>query len=694
MYLKELYIRNFRNFRNVKFIFNKGVNVLIGANGTGKTNAFQALRLLLDDDLPRNAIFLLESDFNRSLGNWKGHWIIISLHFNELKEDEPAQALFYHNSNSGPGQGSLSLYFRPNKTVRKELFELSRINDFERRKEEIIDRLNQITINDYEPVIVGKGTANFYDDNVYKTVVGDFQNYLFPNPEEEDKKIIGVQTNISFKNDFACTFAKALRDVVGEMKNSRYSPLLRLLNNVEIRNDDSIEISEMIRNLNSKIKNLPEINDISQGISNSLQKTAGFTYAPYIEINSNLSEDVRQALKSLSLQAGELNDKNYRGDLRELSLGGANLIYLALKIEEYKRIDHNKNKIMHFLLIEEPEAHLHPHVQKTLFQKYHDYDNNTQIILSTHSSHISSSCSLNQINVLYQEGNETVVSQPAEGIDSIEVKRLERYLDATRATLLFAKSIILVEGDAEMILIPLLVKKVFGVSLDEIGISLINIGGTQFQNIANVFGPNRLHRKCAIITDNDLSIVPLKQDTYDDEEFQKRCKRVEESGKSRKEKLDLYVQNNDFIKVFYADYTFEVEFLRAGNQQIITEVCKEIYSQDSYINDSINKIMDANLTVSGKEILRLAEKVGKGWLALMISDHVTKDTKIPEYILNALRFVSDLNELQKIEIIKYRLGNEKFEKLKKSTEDIYGNDYTIEELVKVYYQQHPEKLIF
>lgn len=82
-------------------------------------------------------------------------------------------------------------------------------------------------------------------------------------------------------------------------------------------------------------------------------------------------------------------------------------------------------------------------------------------------------------------------------------KILSRYLDAKRSVLLFSKGVILVEGDGEEILIPALVKKVLGVSLDEMGIGLINIGSVGFENVACVFDESRLQRKCSIVTDLD-----------------------------------------------------------------------------------------------------------------------------------------------------------------------------------------------
>ena len=66
MYISKLTIRNYRNFQNETFTFMRGINTLIGENGSGKTNVFNALRLVLDENLPRNVKYLKETDFNRN----------------------------------------------------------------------------------------------------------------------------------------------------------------------------------------------------------------------------------------------------------------------------------------------------------------------------------------------------------------------------------------------------------------------------------------------------------------------------------------------------------------------------------------------------------------------------------------------------------------------------------------------------
>ena len=94
MHLSKVSIVNYRNFSNVKFVLSKGINTIIGENGSGKTNFFRSIRLLLDGSMRRSSMRLEERDFFRGLGNWRGHWIIISLEFDDVSQDEAIKLFF------------------------------------------------------------------------------------------------------------------------------------------------------------------------------------------------------------------------------------------------------------------------------------------------------------------------------------------------------------------------------------------------------------------------------------------------------------------------------------------------------------------------------------------------------------------------------------------------------------------------
>ncbi len=659
MYISKLSIRNYRNFKNVSLNFEKGVNTIIGENGSGKTNLFQALRILVDESMPRHTRFY-ESDFNRSIGDWVGHWIVIQIEFSELDSSEEAQAIAMHKVGEmdelDKNKGTYTVYFRPRIDIRRSLFELSENAD--KNSDKLEELLKSVSLIDYETVFTGRGNIDFSIDRDYLQYVGNFELMEFPNPDDEQTDIYGVKMyGVSIPNEFACTYAKALRDVEADLRSFRNNPLINLLRDKESKIEiaEKQKIEQQVETLNDNISKLEEVKNVSDGIGLSVKEAVGETYAPNISIKSELPDDMERLLQSLKLWVGDPDEGGHEGRLWELSLGGANLIYLSLKLLEFERVKKN-NKIANFIIIEEPEAHIHTHIQKTLFDRIRK--DNTQIFISTHSTHISSVSEIGSMNILARSKQYAEVFKPSQNIESKDIVRLERYLDANRTNLLFAKGVILVEGDAESILIPVMIKKVFGVSLDELGISLINIGSTGFQNIAILFSNDRVRRNCSILTDLDTSIVPLPKTKEEDDEFQRSCRNSQDSGIARKSALDDFCKDNDYILPFYGRYTFEVDFLKENNSYEVINVVKKEYSQKSRINEISIKLEDDDISISGKEILRLAEKFGKGWFAVMLSDHITHLTGIPKYILQAISFsLPVLSDRTLLSIMKYRLVN-------------------------------------
>lgn len=655
MHISSLSIRNFRNFRSAKLKFTKGINTIIGENGSGKTNLFYALRILLDNTLPRHISFY-ETDFNRSIGIWKGHWLIISIVFEELDANEEAQALAIQTCGQmgQESKGTYSVYFRPKYEFRKRIYDYSLRED--KSSEGLIDILNQLSLADYETVYSCRGEADFSDDEIYRQYVGDFEKIEFPNPNDKEELAFGTRLplGISIHNEVSCTFIKALRDVESDLRSYANNPLLNLLKGKEktVKITKQKEIIEGIENLNEQISSLEEIKEVRRGVDKSIKEAVGTTYAPNIDIRSELPNEMEKLFQSLKLWVGDPDDLGYKGKIWELSLGGANLIYLSLKLLEYEKV--KSDKIANFLFIEEPEAHIHTHIQKTLFNSLKE--NKTQVIISTHSTHISSVSKIKSVNILSRENQRSLVFHPAHNLEQSQTIRIERYLDAVRSNLLFAKGVVLVEGDAELILIPEMFKKVFGLSLDEIGVSLINIGSTGFENIAQIFHADRIQKRCSILTDIDQSIIPLPDEPDTDDDYQKHCRMSQKSGLERKIRLTDFCRGNSFLKLFFAKYTFEVDLLMNYNSFVYVHCLKNIYQQDKYIKQSKSKLENKSVEIAGKEVLRIADKVGKGWLALLVAEELVYNTNIPNYILDAIAFAAySLNESSKVKAILYRL---------------------------------------
>lgn len=666
MYISGLSIRNFRNFKSAHFKFTEGINTIIGENGSGKTNLFYALRILIDDSLPRYINFN-STDFNRGIGNWAGHWIIITVFFEGLDASEEAQALAVQSSGhmDTASKGSYSVYFRPKYQFRKELHDYSVLTEKDSEGLELL--LDKITIADYEVVYLSRGSGDFNDDETYEKYIGNFEKIEFPNPDEKEELVIGtyLPREISIHNEVSCTFIKALRDVEADLRSYSNNPLINLLKGkektVEIAKQD--EIITSVDELNEKISSLDEVMEIKNGIEKSIKNAVGTTYAPSIDIKSELPNKMEKLFQSLKLWVGDPED-DYKGRVWELSLGGANLIYLSLKLLEYERV--KTDRIANFLLIEEPEAHIHTHIQKTLFNNLSK--SNTQIIISTHSTHISSVSKISSVNVICRGKNEASVFQPSNNLLPNQIKRLERYLDAVRSNLLFAKGVILVEGDAEQILIPVMFEVVFGLSLDEIGISLINIGSTGFENVATIFHDERIKKYCAILTDQDTSVVKLPDSPTDDTPNQKHCRASQKSGEERKVLITKLCKDNKYLEAFYATHTFEVDLLMNKNSPEFVATLDKIYSKESNIKVVTKRLENPDIQVAGLEVLKLAKKYGKGWFALLLTDELLYNTYIPEYILKAIAFASPhINLSSKVRSVIYRI-----EKMKN---DKYGKIY-------------------
>lgn len=629
MYLKELQIRNYKNFLKERFLFQKGVNVIIGENDSGKTNLMQAIRLVLDKRMDWHEREISEKMFSESLDNWQGHIIIISLRFAELDTQKEEEAVLRYISGNKDNEGSLTWFCIPNTETRKGLAECNNAYDLNEKRK-------TLTINDYISIITCGAYVDFLDDNIYKNIVGDFLNGECKLTEKLNESYYGYEGKSGFSGiDFIknklidFTYIGALRDAVNDLKQ-QYNPLMTMLRQIEtkISDVDKQKVGKLIENVNDTIGAVNEIKKLSLGINDKILESVGNTYAPDIILKSELSGDIKDIFRKLKIKSKH----NKEFDLDTIGLGSTNIIYIALKLMEYSYVKEMENlKTKYFLLLfEEPEAHLHKHVQMSLFEKTGlEVAEGIQVLMTTHSDNLSAASKISCMNIISKQSSGSKVMQPYIGLEKEDIFHIERYLDVKRSELLFSKSVILVEGDAEEILIPVMVRKCLGVSLDELGISLINIGSIGFENIYKLFHDLRINKKCAIISDLDTPI------DFSDKGQNNAYKR----GKERKKKIDEESDNNKWVKGFFGEYTFEIEIVK-GNEEYIDALIDKTYSKDSTCKDKKKDIRNDKVEVYGDVVLKMASANKKGWNALMLSELIDEKCCIPEYIQNALVFVA------------------------------------------------------
>lgn len=326
----------------------------------------------------------------------------------------------------------------------------------------------------------------------------------------------GLQLDGEARENLKITYLKPLRDALSELTPGYKSRLAQILGGHSIfktipKNDPEVnekhELENEAKKANDIIRDYFKIKiqdekagaKITKEIYDNL-KALSFEGAATMPAFELTDEELSDILKTLKL----VNDSNKAG------LGSLNKLYMAA---EFLLLKQSKGRDLKLALIEEIEAHLHPQAQLKVIdalQKNGDdaiFDG--QLILTTHSTTLASKVKLDNLilchrNDVYPMFNDQKHTKLEQG----DYEFLERFLDATKANLFFARGVIMVEGNAENILIPT-IAELIGRPLHDYGVSVVNVSSAYFFRYAKIFqrkdGKN-LDIPVACISDLDIEM--------------------------------------------------------------------------------------------------------------------------------------------------------------------------------------------
>ena len=330
-------------------------------------------------------------------------------------------------------------------------------------------------------------------------------------------------------------YLKPLRDAQRELRPGPYSRISNILSaHPKIGESGKRELLEIINDANDNVKNFFSRDDhnVVQLIMEQLKTFYDKNDLEKSKISFNVSEtNIYSILSRLSLDTESVN----------LGLGNSNLLYIAVELLLMRNdSDYVGPRIA---LIEEIEAHLHPQAQIRLIKQMEN-NSATQFILTTHSTNLASSINPKNLVFLYKNKAFSMVHTET-CLEEEDYEFLERFLDATKSNLFFAKGLILVEGDAENLLLPAFAELI-GYPLHEYGVSIVNIGNTAFERYVKLFSrksSDSLDLPISIVTDVDIRPIQY----YEDKKKQEKVYMIEDQ-EAHKEILDLCKLEDDLTE--------------------------------------------------------------------------------------------------------------------------------------------------
>ncbi len=519
MKITQLSITNFRLLDEIAINIEDDITLIVGKNNTGKTSLFEIVNLFLGGnnkisfhDFSQNSYEVFENCYIKYKDELLDETdetekdrlekeiitdipriiLGIKIEYDKIKDSLINISDFISDLDDSKTEAYITFKHEPNDTV--NLFKA--FHNRANQEIKLVEWLNDNITSYYTTRVFGGD--NLIEDNILNRV----SKVLCFETIQASRKLDDTKTD---KNrSLAVGFSDYYRNVHGD-QDADVEALKGTLKNVSTELDEKYE--KVLEKILDKLKSFGVDKDIN--IPEIILKSK-------FDPESIIKNNIKYFYKNGDIELPE----NYNG------LGYSNLIFLVLKIVSFIE-NFKKNKLKHeteilTILLEEPEAHLHPQMQQvfveqvreTIEKALSDDKVQVQLIISTHSSHMIAEAGLNvkrsferirYFNKFKKDDKNIIEVKDFNDFKHKETDKdtfrfLKQYLNLNKCDLFFADKVIMVEGITEKILMPLFIKKV-AKELENEYVSIIEVGGAYTHKFKEFF--KFLNTKVLIITDID-----------------------------------------------------------------------------------------------------------------------------------------------------------------------------------------------